>query len=307
MLKMVGRNHGRTSATTASTRAPRRLVRCVAAAAAATLACLPASAAFAAWELNMPTGVTELSHDIHHLHMLILWICVAIAVAVFGAMIYSIVKFRHSQGAVPAKFDHSTQAEIIWTIIPVVILIAMAVPAAATLVKIEDTRDSQLTIKVTGYQWKWHYDYLDQKVSFFSTLARDSDAARQLGSGIDPKTVPNYLLEVDHPLVVPVNAKVRVLLTAGDVIHAWWVPQFGMKKDAIPGFVNEMWFRAEKPGIYRGQCAELCGQDHGFMPIVVDVRSKEDFESWLQSQQAGAAKAARTDVGAPANAVAQAE
>ena len=216
--------------------------------------------------------MTELSREIHGLHMLIFWICVIIAVAVFGMMIYSIVKFRHSQGAVPANFDHSTQAEIVWTIIPIAILVGMAIPAAETLIKIEDTRDSQLTVKVTGYQWKWHYDYLDQNVSFFSTLARDSDAARQLDSGIDPNTVANYLLEVDHPLVVPVGAKVRVLLTAADVIHAWWVPAFGMKKDAIPGFVNELWFRADEPGIYRGQCAELCGRDHGFMPVVVEVK-----------------------------------
>jgi len=279
------------------------MLKIVRIAAAGLAAWLPASAAFAAWELNMSKGVTPLSHEIHGLHMLILWICVAIAVVVFGAMIYSIVKFRHSQGAVPAKFDHSTQAEIIWTIIPVVILVAMAVPAAATLVKIEDTRNSGLTVKVTGYQWKWHYEYLDQKVSFFSTLARSSDAARQLGSGIDPKSVPNYLLDVDRPLIVPVGVKVRVLLTAGDVIHAWWVPQFGMKKDAIPGFVNEMWFQADQPGVYRGQCAELCGRDHGFMPIVVEVRSQEDFDSWIKSQQEGA----KTAQAGATSAVAQAE
>jgi cytochrome c oxidase subunit 2 len=263
-------------------------------AAAGTLAgaLMPTGAALAAWEVNMPVGVTELSREIHGLHMLIFWICVLIAFAVFGMMIYSIVKFRHSQGAVAANFDHSTKAEIIWTIIPVAILVGMAIPAAATLVKIEDTRDSQLTIKVTGYQWKWEYEYLDQKVKFFSTLARDSDAARQTGSGIDPKSVPNYLLEVDKPLVVPVGAKVRVLLTSNDVIHAWWVPAFGMKKDAIPGFVNEIWFRADEPGIYRGQCAELCGRDHGFMPVVVHVKPQAEYDSWLAEQQGGAAPAA---------------
>ena len=255
-------------------------------------ALLPTGAALAAWEVNMPVGVTELSREIHGLHMLIFWICVLIAFAVFGVMIYSIVKFRHSQGAVAANFDHSTKAEIVWTIIPIAILVGMAIPAAATLVKIEDTRDSQLTIKVTGYQWKWHYEYLDQKVNFFSTLACDSDAARQTGSGIDPKSVPNYLLEVDKPLVVPVGAKVRVLLTSNDVIHAWWVPAFGMKKDAIPGFVNEIWFRADEPGIYRGQCAELCGRDHGFMPVVVHVRPQAEYDSWLAEQQGGAAPAA---------------
>ena len=248
-------------------------------------ACLPVAAAFAGWDVNMPVGVTELSRDIHGLHMLIFWICVLIAVAVFGMMIYSLVKFRHSQGAVAANFDHSTKAEIVWTIIPIAILVGMAVPAAETLIKIEDMRDSQLTVKVTGYQWKWHYDYLDDNVAFFSTIARDSDAARQLGADIDPYKVPNYLLEVDHPMVVPEGAKVRVLLTAADVIHAWWVPQFGMKKDAIPGFVNELWFRADKPGIYRGQCTELCGRDHAFMPVVVEVKSQADYDSWLKAQQ----------------------
>ena len=260
------------------------MVKIVKCALAAVLASLPA-AAFAAWELNMPVGVTELSRRIHSLHMLILWVCVAIAIAVFGAMIYSIVKFRRSQGAQPAAFDHSTRAEIIWTVIPIVILVTMAIPAAATLVRIEDTRNSDLTVKVTGYQWRWHFKYLDRNVEFFSSLARESDAARQLGSGVDPNSVKNYLLDVDHPLVVPAGKKVRVLLTAGDVIHAWWVPAFGMKKDAIPGFVNELWFRADKTGIYRGQCAELCGRDHGFMPVVVDVRSQEDFDSWLKAQQ----------------------
>jgi cytochrome c oxidase subunit 2 len=248
---------------------------------------LPTGAALAAWEVNLPIGVTELSRDIHSLHMLIFWVCVIIAAAVFGAMIYSIVKFRHSQGAVPATFDHSTKAEIVWTAIPVLILVGMAIPAAATLVKIEDTRDSELTVKVTGYQWKWHYEYLGQDVNFFSTLARKSDAARQLDSGVDPYSVENYLLEVDNPLVVPVGAKVRVLLTAQDVIHAWWVPAFGMKKDAIPGFVNELWFRADETGTFRGQCAELCGRDHGFMPVVVEVKTKEEFDSWLAARKAG--------------------
>jgi cytochrome c oxidase subunit 2 len=262
------------------------MVKIVKCALGAVLASLPA-AALAAWELNMPVGVTELSRRIHALHMLILWVCVAIAVAVFGVMIYSIVKFRRSQGAVAANFDHSTRAEIVWTVIPIVILVAMAVPAAATLVRIEDTRNSDLTVKVTGFQWRWHYEYLDRNVAFFSSLSRDSDAARQLASGVDPNSVRNYLLDVDRPLIVPVGKKVRVLLTAGDVIHAWWVPAFGMKKDAIPGFVNEIWFRADQVGIYRGQCAELCGRDHAFMPVVVDVRSQEDFDSWLKSQQDG--------------------
>jgi cytochrome c oxidase subunit II len=257
-------------------------------AAIALAAGLPCNAAFAAWTLNMTKGVTELSRDIHGLHMMILWICVAIAVVVFGAMIYSLVKFRHSQGAVAAQFDHSTKVEVIWTIIPIAILVFMAVPAAETLVKIEDTRDSDISVKVTGYQWKWHYEYLDQGVNFYSTLARTSNEARQLKSGIDPNSVDNYLLEVDHPLVVPVGKKVRILLTAADVIHAWWVPQFGMKKDAIPGYINQLWFKADVPGTYRGQCAELCGRDHAFMPVVVEVKSEADFNTWLKAQQQNA-------------------
>jgi cytochrome c oxidase subunit II len=257
-------------------------------AAIALAASVPCNAAFAAWTLNMTKGVTELNRDIHGLHMMILWICVAIAVVVFGAMIYSLVKFRHSQGAVAAQFDHSTKVEVIWTIIPIAILVFMAVPAAETLVKIEDTRDSDISVKVTGYQWKWHYEYLDQGVNFYSTLARTSNEARQLKSGIDPNSVDNYLLEVDHPLVVPVGKKVRILLTAADVIHAWWVPQFGMKKDAIPGYINQLWFKADVPGTYRGQCAELCGRDHAFMPVVVEVKSEADFNTWLKAQQQNA-------------------
>ncbi|HEY0939067.1 MAG TPA: cytochrome c oxidase subunit II [Steroidobacter sp.] len=287
-----------------------KIVKYAAAGSIAGAALLPSGAALAAWELNMPVGVTELSRNIHGLHMLILWVCVLIAVAVFGMMIYSIVKFRHSQGAVPANFDHSTKAEIIWTIIPVAILVGMAIPAAATLVKIEDTRGSDMTVKVTGYQWKWQYEYLDQNVSFFSTLARDSDAARQTGSGANPYEIENYLLEVDNPMVVPVGKKVRVLLTSNDVIHSWWVPAFGMKKDAIPGFVNEMWFRADEPGIYRGQCAELCGRDHAFMPVVVNVLSEAEYESWLEQQKGGqaaapaAASAETVENAAPATAAA---
>jgi cytochrome c oxidase subunit 2 len=250
--------------------------------------------AMAAWsDLNLRVGVTELSREIYGLHMLILWICVAIAAAVFGVMIYSIATFRKSKGAVAASFDHNTKAEVIWTVIPVIILVGMAVPAARTLVKIEDTRGSELTVKVTGYQWKWQYEYVDHGVSFFSTLARSSDEARQLDSGIKPESVEHYLLDVDKPLVVPQGRKVRVLITANDVIHAWWVPDFGMKKDAIPGYINEMWFNAEKPGTYRGQCAELCGRDHGFMPVVVKVLPQDEFDAWLEAE-----KAARQAAGA---------
>src|ERR1700722_17090682 len=255
---------------------------------------------------NLPTGVTDLARDMYGLHMEVFWICVGIAVVVFGAMIYALVKFRHSQGAVAdTAMLHSTKVEIIWTIIPVVILVVMAIPAADLILKQEDTRNSQLSIRVTGYQWKWEYSYMDsaEGVDFFSTLARDSNFARQVNSGIDPKSVPNYLLEVDKPLVIPSGTKVRLLLTSQDVIHAWWVPDFGAKRAAIPGFVNELWFKVDpgKEGIYRGQCAALCGRDHGFMPVVVDVRTPDEFKKWVETQKAAAKQAGlQPPVAAPA-------
>jgi cytochrome c oxidase subunit 2 len=257
--------------------------------ATASLFAVMASVAHAEWGLNMTEGVSILSKKIYGLHMLIFWWCVAIGIVVFGAMIYSLVKFRKSQGAkADTTLVHSTKVEIVWTVIPIAILVAMAVPTAKALIEIEDMGKVALNIKVTGYQWKWEYEYLNQDVRFFSTLKRDSNAARQLGSGIDPKSVPNYLLDVDNPLVVPAGTKIRFLLTAQDVIHAWWVPAFGMKKDAIPGYVNEIWVQvdADKVGTYRGQCAELCGQDHGFMPIVVEVKSPAEYDTWLRAKQA---------------------
>jgi cytochrome c oxidase subunit 2 len=217
--------------------------------------------------------------------MLILGVCTVIGLVVYGAMVVAIVRFRKSKGAVPAKFTHNSTAEVIWTVIPAVILVAMAVPAAETLIRMEDTRNAELTIKVTGYQWRWHYDYIDDGVRFFSTLARDSNAARRLDSRIDPYGVENYLLAVDNELVVPVDTKVRLLVTGADVLHAWWVPAFAVKKDAVPGFINETWFTADTEGTYRGQCAELCGMDHGFMPIVVRVASRTDYEAWLSAQR----------------------
>ena len=243
---------------------------------------------------TLPQGVTDLSHDIYSIHMEVFWICVAIAVVVFGAMIFSLLKFRKSQGAIPdTAMVHSTKVEIVWTVIPVLILVVMAVPAAEIILKMEDARDSGLTVRVTAYQWKWQYQYTDaaEGIAFFSTLAQDSNFARQLGSGIDPKTVPNYLLEVDHPLVIPSGTKVRLLLTSQDVIHAWWVPDFGAKRDAFPGFITELWVRVTpgKEGIYRGQCAALCGRDHGFMPVVVDVRTPDDFRKWVEEQKAALA------------------
>jgi cytochrome c oxidase subunit 2 len=254
---------------------------------------------------NLPTGVTELARDMYGLHMEVFWICVGIAIVVFGAMIYTLVKFRHSQGAVAdTTMLHSTKVEIVWTIIPVLILVVMAVPAADLILKQEDTRNSELSIRVTGYQWKWEYAYMDaaEGVDFFSTLARDSNFARQVNSGIDPKSVPNYLLDVDKPLVIPSGTKVRLLLTSQDVIHAWWVPDFGAKRAAIPGFVNELWFKVDpgKEGVYRGQCAALCGRDHGFMPVVVDVRTPDEFKKWVETQKAAAKQAALPAPGSPA-------
>ncbi len=255
---------------------------------------------------NLPIGVTGLSRDIYALHMEVFWVCVAIAIVVFGVMIYALMKFRHSQGAIPdATLVHSTKVEIVWTVIPVVILVVMAIPAAKVILMMEDTRNSELSIRVTGYQWKWQYQYMDagEGVDFFSTLARDSNFARQLHSGVDPKTVSNYLLDVDNPLVIPSGTKVRLLLTSQDVIHAWWVPDFGAKRSAVPGFVNELWFKVDpgKEGIYRGQCTSLCGRDHAFMPIVVDVRTADEFKKWVEQQRASAKHAAdRVDPAASA-------
>jgi len=257
---------------------------------APVLALLALSIAGPAWsdfELNMPVGVTTTSRDVYELHMLILWICTIIGVGVYGAMVVAIVKFRKSKGAVAdKKFTHNSVIEVVWTVIPAIILIAMAVPAAESLIRMEDTRASELTIKITGYQWRWHYDYIDEGVSFFSTLDRESNAARSPDSDIDPNTVENYLLAVDNEVVVPVDTKVRLLVTAADVLHAWWVPAFAVKKDAVPGFINETWFTADTEGTYRGQCAELCGMDHGFMPIVVRVTSQEEYEAWLGERRA---------------------
>lgn len=251
----------------------------------------------------MPRGVTGISNEVYGLHMLVFGICVVIAILVFGAMIWSIIHHRKARGVEPAKFSHSARVEIVWTVIPIIILVAMAVPAADTLIRMEDTRNSDLTVKVTGYQWMWQYEYLDQDVRFFSRLAEESNRARQLRSGINVREVENYLLDVDRPLVVPVGAKVRLLLTSNDVIHSWWVPDFGGKKDAIPGFINEFWFQAEEVGTYRGQCAELCGRDHGFMPVVVEVVSADEYSAWLAGQSPDTAVA---DVPAGSSAAADA-
>lgn len=247
--------------------------------------------AFADYELNLTESVTALGKEIYDLHMLVLIICTVVCVAVFAVIIYSLINHRKSKGAKPATFHESATVEFIWTVIPFIILVIIAVPATKVLLKIEDASNPDLTIKATGWQWKWEYEYLDNGVHFFSNLDKASNDARQLGSKTDPRTVPNYLLDVDNPIVVPVNKKVRILTTANDVIHAWWVPELAVKRDAIPGFINESWFKAEKTGVYRGQCAELCGKDHGFMPIVVNVVSDSEYNDWVASQKKAMAAA----------------
>ncbi len=244
------------------------------------------------WQLNMGKGVTQSARLAWESNMFSLWVCTVIGVLVFGAMFYAMFKFRKSKGAVAATFSH-TKAEVIWTVIPVIILVVMAWPATANLIKFYDTRDSEMTVKVTGYQWMWKYEYLGQDVTFTSRLDRESDRVRQSGTVPTLESHPHYLLEVDNRLVLPVDTKVRFVITSDDVIHAWWVPALGWKQDAIPGFINEAWTNIEKPGVYRGQCAELCGKDHGFMPIVVEAVSKEDFQKWLASRKPAPAPAAQ--------------
>jgi cytochrome c oxidase subunit 2 len=259
------------------------------------LGLVSASAAKADWAINMPRGVTELSQETFDLHMMVFWWCVAIGIVVFGAMIYSLFAHRKSKGVEAAQFSHSTSAEVVWTIIPCIILLVMAVPAAETMIRLEDSRDPDLSIVVTGYQWKWHYQYQDQDVEFYSSLAMPSVEARFKDSGVDPFDVENFLLDVDRPLVVPKGAKVRLLLTANDVIHAWWVPDLAIKKDAIPGLINETWFKALETGTFRGQCAELCGKDHGYMPIVVEVVEPDAFQAWLDTQTDGDTRLAQAE------------
>ncbi len=253
------------------------------------------------WQLNMTPGVTDTSVEVHSLHMLIFGICVVIGVIVFGAMIIAMFRFRKSKGAVPATWSHNTTAEIIWTVVPILILIGMAIPATRTLFKIDDMTGAEMTVKVTGYQWMWRYEILNYEgqatpVNFVSRLDLESDRIRQLGSGEQPSLEgnPNYLLDVDRVLVLPTDTKIRFVITADDVIHAWWVPALGWKQDAIPGFINEAWTNIKEPGIYRGQCAELCGKDHGFMPIVVKAVPRSEFETYLAAEVAARDEAART-------------
>jgi cytochrome c oxidase subunit 2 len=235
--------------------------------------------------INMTRGVTPQSVTHYQLHMVILWICVVIGVIVFSAMFISIVLHRKSRGHEAASFTHSTKAEIAWTVIPVLILVAMAVPATRALINMEVAPETEMTVKITGFQWRWRYEYMEDDIDFISSLHPDSNAARRLQSGTSPDSVENYLLEVDRPLVLPAETKIKFLITADDVIHSWWVPALGWKRDAIPGFINEAWTEILEPGVYRGQCAELCGKDHGFMPIVLNVLPKAEYRAWADQQR----------------------
>jgi cytochrome c oxidase subunit 2 len=257
----------------------------------AAMLALP-GAALADWgALNMPVGVTEISSKVYDLHMRIFIWCCVIGALVFAVMFYSIFNHRKSKGAVAADFHESTTVEIVWTIVPLIILIVMAVPAAKVLIQMEDFSDSEMSIKVTAFQWRWEYDYIEDGVKFYSQLDPVHNVARQRNPSVDPDTLEHYLKEVDNPLVVPVDTKIRFLHTAADVIHSWWVPALSVKKDSIPGFINENWAKIEEPGIYRGKCAELCGRDHGFMPIVVKAVSKEEFAAWIEEKKSSSVTA----------------
>ncbi|MBD7987658.1 cytochrome c oxidase subunit II [Luteimonas sp. Sa2BVA3] len=253
--------------------------------AAAPMAAMAQVADPSRWQLNMGRGVTATSQNAYEAHMLALWICLAIGLVVFIAMGYAMFAFRKSKGAVAAKWSHHTGLEVLWTVIPVILLVIMAWPATSKLIAMYDTRESAMTVKVTGYQWMWKYDYLGEDVSITSRLDREHDRIRQAGERPDPAAHPYYLLEVDNELVVPVDTKIRFVITADDVIHSWWVPALGWKQDAVPGIVNEAWAEIREPGVYRGQCAELCGKDHGFMPIVVRAVPKDEYATWLASMK----------------------
>ena len=248
---------------------------------------------WAEYQLDLRPGVTSFSQGAFEIHTLVMWICVVIGFVVFGAMIYSIIMHRKSRGAEAAKFDDNLTVEIVWTVVPFIILGFMAVPATKVLLAMEDVSNSDMSIKVTGYQWKWHYDYNvgenAQDINFFSNMSTPMEEIQNKATKNE-----NYLLEVDNVIVVPVNKKIRLLFTSNDVIHAWWVPAFGVKKDAIPGYINESWFKTDKIGTYRGQCAELCGTNHGFMPIVVEVKSEDDYLAWIDGQKQQAVAAAES-------------
>ena len=246
------------------------------------------SKVFSDWDaLNMREGVTQVSRDVFELHMLIFYICVAIGAVVFSVMFYSLFRYTKKRNPNPSTFHESTKLEVAWTVVPFLILIAMAVPASKTLTEIYDDEEGEINIQVVGYQWKWEYKYLEDDINFFSNLSTDQDEIYNLV----PKG-ENYLLEVDEPLIIPVDTRVRFLITANDVIHSWWVPDFAIKQDAIPGFINTAWTRAEETGIYRGNCTELCGKNHGFMPVVVKVVEKDEYNDWVLAKKEEAIKLA---------------
>ena len=263
----------------------KKLSRHSSAATTAAISLLFSSATQADYALNMTRGVTPISRDLYGLHMLVLWVCVVIGVIVFGAMAWSIIHHRKSRGAVAHNFHESTSVEIAWTLIPLFVLIGIAIPATGTLLDLEDAKtDADITVQVTGIQWKWKYRFVDEGVEFISSLAQSSRDVVKNPSGKD-----NYLLEVDRPIVLPINKKIRFLFHSDDVIHAWWVPALAVKQDAVPGFINDSWAIIEEAGTYRGQCAELCGKEHGFMPIVVEAVTLAEYEKWLVDQKSEAA------------------
>ena len=251
--------------------------------------------AFAEFGLNLPEGVTSVSRNIYGLHMKIFWVCVVIALLVFGAMIWSMVFHRKSKGAVASNFHESTKIELAWTIIPLIILIALAIPATRVMVDLEKTDEADMTVKITGYQWKWQYEYLENDVSFFSSLSEKN--RKEMADPVARANAENYLLEVDNPLVLPVGKKIRFLMTSNDVIHSWWMRDFGVKQDANPGYINDAWATIEKPGTYRGQCTELCGKDHGFMPVVVIAKPQAEYDVWVAEQEAKQKAAAAASAG----------
>lgn len=281
----------------------------------ALLVSLAASANPVPWQMNLPQGVTKVSRQIWDLHMIALWVCVVLGIVVFGAMFVAIIRFRRSKGAVAETWSHNTVLEVCWTVVPVLILIGLATPATLLTREMYNATDSQMTVKVTGYQWLWRYDYVSYEgkpvtkvPTIWSRLAWDSNKARQLDSGISPYSVVDkktgyhdYLINVTQPLVIPAGVKVRFLITADDVVHGWWVPDFAAKRDAIPGIMNDAWAKIDKPGIYRGQCYVLCGQDHSAMPVVVKVLPKDQFNAWLAAQASPATldKSSRTAEAAP--------
>ena len=263
-------------------------ILCKSAFAALLILSLYPSKVLSDWDaLNMREGVTQVSRDVFELHMLIFYICVAIGTVVFSVMFYSLFRYTKKKNPNPSSFHESSKLEVAWTIVPFLILIAMAVPASKTLTEIYEDEEGEINIQIVGYQWKWEYKYLEDDINFFSNLSTDQDEIYNLV----PKG-ENYLLEVDEPLIIPVDTRVRFLITANDVIHSWWVPDFAIKQDAIPGFINTAWTRVEEPGIYRGNCTELCGKNHGFMPVVVKVVEKDEYNDWVLAKKEEAIKLA---------------